>query len=322
MEEAALQRQIAELSARLARLRGAAPPPAPPSPHFLLLLADSALPIGSFAFSSGLESCLAHAAAWPAFFPLSMAALASAALPFVLAAHRRPCALVALDDEADAAAVCAVARRASVAQGRALLGVWERSFAPALRDSGAASCSSSAAASATSSSSTTASATSSSSAAASATSSSSTTASAASSSSAASSASSPEAAASILAHFAALLRDSSSASAADDVPPPVAAHLAPLFGAVCAFAGLDLRQAAYVFMLSHAKALVSAAVRASVFGPYHGHRLLAGHQLRHMIDALVDREWDTPSDEAGQSVPIMDLWVGRHELLYSRIFNS
>jgi len=33
-------------------------------------------------------------------------------------------------------------------------------------------------------------------------------------------------------------------------------------------------------------------------------------------------EWETEPEDAGQVVPVLDLWVGRHELLYSRIFNS
>jgi urease accessory protein len=75
-------------------------------------------------------------------------------------------------------------------------------------------------------------------------------------------------------------------------------------------------------MLSHVKALVSAAVRASVFGPYQAQKVLAGEQVQRMIDVVIDREWNTPVEEAGQTVPVMDLWIGRHEILYSRIFNS
>ncbi|PHH76907.1 hypothetical protein CDD80_1125 [Ophiocordyceps camponoti-rufipedis] len=255
------------------------PPPArsPPTTHFLLLLADSALPIGCFAFSSGLESFLAHGTRptpdLAPFLAQTLSSTASTSLPFFLAAHRHPDALVELDDELDAAVVCAVARRASVAQGRALLAVWERSFAGQMADDdddddGA------------------------------------------------------------LRRFAALLRASSAAATAgcvddDDVGPvQPSAHFAPLFGAVCAVAGLAARQAAYVFLLGHARAVVSAAVRAGVFGPYQAQRVLAAHGLRDYIDALVEREWCTPSECAGQSVPLMDLWIGRHELLYSRIFNS
>ncbi|OAA64440.1 urease accessory protein [Niveomyces insectorum RCEF 264] len=158
------------------------PPPPPPADalavpvppglsssqqHFLLLLSDSALPLGSFAFSSGLESFLAHEKAAAsadgagARRPGPGGRSGSAALPFVLAAHDAAvqllssssaaaaeasssssssssplptftAALAALDDTFDATLVCTVGRRASVAQGRALLSIWERAFAPAL----------------------------------------------------------------------------------------------------------------------------------------------------------------------------------------------
>ena len=86
--------------------------------------------------------------------------------------------------------------------------------------------------------------------------------------------------------------------------------------------GLSLEQTAYVFLLSHVKALVSAAVRASMFGPYQAQKVLGGEPVQRLITAMMEREWHTPFEEAGQSVPVMDLWIGRHEVLYSRIFNS
>lgn len=297
-----LQNEIAELEARLQEARqrlssqsadathspakltlahrnGVPPPPIGPilnsaassAHHYLLLLSDSALPLGSFAFSSGLESYKTHggqASSFQTFLPLSLSAYASTTLPFVLAAHRDPSATAALDDAHDAAVICTVGRRASVAQGRALLGVWEKSFAPAAP------------------------------------------------------ASSREA----MAHLRGLLASSSAAADADvDVLLPAytySAHLAPLFGAICNLLGLTLRQTAYVFMLSHVKALVSAGVRAAMMGPYVAQRVLASREVQDLISAMIDREWETRYEEAGQSVPVMDLWIGRHEMLYSRIFNS
>ncbi|XXH00211.1 hypothetical protein Hte_006553 [Hypoxylon texense] len=310
----ALENEIADLEFRLQQARdrlaksktgaghGSSPSapsttisPAPNSAHhYLLLLSDSALPLGSFAFSSGLESYLAHtrsrsrsslpstsasasaSASFSSFLPLSLSSYASTALPFVLAAHRDPSPgnVAALDDVQDAAVVCTVGRRASVAQGRALLGIWEKSMASAA-DPGAR-----------------------------------------------------------LAPYAELLRKPSSrgggaggeagGGAGGEVGLPAAAHahLAPLFGAVAALCGLGRRQAAYVFLLGHVKALVSAAVRAGLFGPYQAQRILAGADVQALLAEAIAREWDTPVEEAGQRVPVMDLWFGRHELLYSRIFNS
>jgi urease accessory protein len=68
--------------------------------------------------------------------------------------------------------------------------------------------------------------------------------------------------------------------------------------------------------------VISAAVRASVMGPYQAQAVLASAELQDRIRGLVAEGWDTSVQDAGQSVPVMDLWVGRHEKLYSRIFNS
>jgi urease accessory protein len=227
------------------------------------------LPLGSFAFSSGLESYLAHtrpSPSFPAFVSLSLSSYASTTLPFVLAAHRNPEDLLELDDTLDAAIMCTVGRRASVAQGRALLSIWDRSFSSALL------------------------------------------------------AGASKDAVGILKGFTSTLRSPSVIVAGD--LPIASAHLGPLFGAIACILGMTLQQTAYVFMLSHLKALLSAAVRASMFGPYHAQKVLASVEVQDGIREVIEREWGTRVEDAGQSVPIMDLWVGRHEMLYSRIFNS
>lgn len=77
-----------------------------------------------------------------------------------------------------------------------------------------------------------------------------------------------------------------------------------------------------MYMLSHVKALLSAAVRASVFGPYQAQRLLASREVQRGIEGVIRGNWGRRVEDAGQTVPVVDLWIGRHELLYSRIFNS
>ncbi|KAK4159031.1 putative urease accessory protein UreF-like protein [Cladorrhinum sp. PSN259] len=264
--------------ARLQRRRAERELKVPPSSsHFLLLLSDSALPLGSFAFSSGLESYLAHhkhffslspsssSASFSSFLPLSISSYASTTLPFLLAAYRDPSfrSLAELDDVQDASIICTVGRRASIAQGRALLGIWERSFQHEF---------------------------------------------------------SPTASHGSVEHlktFSKLVKKSS----AEEIPA-ASAHLAPLFGAICRIVGLTAQETTYVFLLGHVKALVSAAVRAGMFGPYQAQRTLSSGVVQGFIDSMIAREWDTPVEMAGQNVPVMDLWFGRHEMLYSRIFNS
>ncbi|KAK5939965.1 hypothetical protein PMZ80_007383 [Knufia obscura] len=246
--------------------------PVGPSLHNLLLLSDSALPLGSFAYSSGLESFLAHnkegnkLALFQQFLKLTVQSMAYTNVPYVLAAFRDPLALMELDNDLDASTPCTVQRRASIAQGRALLGVWEKAFAVTARKQF----------------------------------------------------SEGQEAMAALATFAADLR----AAAISTEKLPVNGHLAPLWGVAATSLGLNLEETAYVFLFNHAKAVISAGVRASVMGPYQAQTLLAGEALQKLVKESLERVWFLQPEDAGQSVPSMDLWIGRHELLYSRIFNS
>ena len=251
--------------------------PLGPSIHNLMLLSDSALPLGSFAYSSGLESFLAHhkplragvtqLSLFHKFLRLTIQSVAYNNIPYALAAFRDPLDLMELDNDLDASTPCTVARRASIAQGRALLSVWERGFKETARSQFSEE--------------------------------------------------GLEAATSIDT-FASDLK----VAALSPEPVTVNGHLAPIWGAVSLALGLNLEEAGYLFLLNHAKAVMSAAVRASVMGPYMAQNILASQALQELVRSSLEKVWLTPPEDAGQVVPMMDLWVGRHEMLYSRIFNS
>ena len=236
--------------------------------HALFLLSDSALPLGSFAFSSGLESYLAHRPSRPvpsilSFLSLSLSSVASALLPYLLAAFKKPTALASLDDTLDACTLCHVARRASIAQGCALITLWERAFRPTVD---------------------------------------------------------PEDPAVLtLAQFAKDLKEGPGSGLDREGR---SGHFAPTWGVVSVAMGISITDSAYAFLLNHAKAVLSAAVRASLVGPYQAQSVLAGEWLRQKIAKCLENNWEIHIDDAGQDVPLMDIWIGRHEKLYSRIFNS
>lgn len=376
--------------------------------HALLILSDSALPLGSFAYSNGLESFLAHEKAelirrraerpdvvslasklesifWsgsaatplsqplgqtsmspttttttiptktPApvptatttmlhFLTLSLQSAASTCLPFLLAAHRHPSRLVDVDDQMDATMTCEVGRKASTSQGRALIGVWDRSLGVECEvslagdelgrssidegvvvtgddvdvdDSG-------------------------------------------------DDGDAPptrrrrRAAVDALNEFSRSLKANKSTEHddnADSVEGTIspsspyaclldagAAHLAPLFALVALAHGIDARTTAFIFLFSHLKAVTSAAVRTGLIGPYSAQAVLAragpggvAEQIERCVDEFWGRyrggdgddteeaRWERSCGdmaEAGQQVPVMDLWTGRHGMVYSRLFNS
>lgn len=287
-----IQSEIADLEAKLKSakreltrvqhnlsLSASLPPPDLPSSsqHALLLLSDSALPLGSFAYSSGLESYIAHHKPLPAgvspllsfhkFLRLSIESIAFTSVPYVLSSFRKPGRLGELDNDFDASTPCMIARRASIAQGRALLGIWEK----ALQYSGTRSC--------------------------------------------------PGALTAFdsISSFGRGVKLSTLSS--EDIAG-ANGHFAPLWGAVCSALGLEIQQAAYLLLLNHAKAVLSAAVRANVMGPYQAQIMLAGQDLQVQSRTCLEMVWNIRPEDTGQIVPCMDLWLGRHELLYSRIFNS
>lgn len=302
VDEQTLTDEVAHLKIQLAaahaRLNSVPPPKSasdsnPASPpnglpsHPLLLLSDSALPLGSFAFSSGLESYLAHlpssssspppssssssssstnpkaaSEAFPHFLTLALTALATTALPYLLATYKSPMQIQELDATLDACTLCPVARRASVAQGKALLTLWERALRAGAGDSPAASA---------------------------------------------------------LGDFSVALKRI--APHGDD-DHELGGHFAPIWAAVTGAMGITLQESAYTFLFNHAKAVVSAAVRASVMGPYAAQGMLSSAWLRGEIEEMMARNWEMEVEDAAQGAPMCDLWVGRHELLYSRIFNS
>jgi urease accessory protein len=57
-------------------------------------------------------------------------------------------------------------------------------------------------------------------------------------------------------------------------------------------------------------------------GPYQSQATLASVALQKHINELIVKHLHCRAVDAAVCVPAMDLWMGRHELLYSRIFNS
>jgi urease accessory protein len=78
----------------------------------------------------------------------------------------------------------------------------------------------------------------------------------------------------------------------------------------------------YVFLLNHAKAVMSAAVRLSVVGPYQAQTILAASSTRKLLRDTLDEVRDLDVEDAGQTWALLDVYQGRQEILYSRVFNG
>ncbi|BFZ53892.1 hypothetical protein PYCC9005_000923 [Savitreella phatthalungensis] len=220
--------------------------------HLLLILSDSALPIGSFAYSSGLESCVAHSpqTAIDEFLLHSVDSLCHTTVPLLRAAYATPQESSSLDDLFDANTPCEVARRASAAQGRALLKLLDRCLCPGK--------------------------------------------------------SSDE----LTVYKTAISQKKAFG------------HFGVCYGLVGKLLRVEIDQLVYTFVQSHVKAVLSAAVRLSLLGPYEMTELLASSTTHDLILDCISRTREILPDDICQTHPLLDIYQGRHALLYSRIFNA
>ncbi|HEX4796026.1 MAG TPA: urease accessory UreF family protein [Humisphaera sp.] len=97
-------------------------------------------------------------------------------------------------------------------------------------------------------------------------------------------------------------------------------HFAPLFGASCAALGLSETEAARVVLFTSLRGLISAAVRLGIVGPLEAQAI----QWRLSADAesCVADALKISLDDAAQTAPLLDLFQGMQDRLYSRLFQS
>ena len=101
---------------------------------------------------------------------------------------------------------------------------------------------------------------------------------------------------------------------------PACGHLAPVFGSCLRQLGVSVETTGRSFFFTHLRAVFAAAVRLNIVGPMEAQML----QRRLSCDAeaiLVKCEHLSLADIA-QTDPLLDLWQGAQDRLYSRLFQS
>lgn len=99
-------------------------------------------------------------------------------------------------------------------------------------------------------------------------------------------------------------------------------HFGVVYGLTGLSLGIDLDSLVYTFVQAHAKAVLSAAVRLSLLGPYEMTEVLASPETQRLITTAIDDTRHLHPDEVCQTHSLLDIYQGRHTLLYSRIFNA
>lgn len=96
-------------------------------------------------------------------------------------------------------------------------------------------------------------------------------------------------------------------------------HLAPIFGAVTESLAIARANAVELFAFQNLRGLIAAAVRLGIVGPLEGQRLQ--FELSPRVRKILSGN-DLPVTEVACVSPLLEIWQGSHDRLYSRLFQS
>jgi urease accessory protein len=101
---------------------------------------------------------------------------------------------------------------------------------------------------------------------------------------------------------------------------PPCGHLAPVFGAVMRQLGVSRETAVRLFFFHYLRGLLAAAVRLNIVGPLEAQTLQ--HRLAPQAETILRRCESLTLDDIAQPAPLLELWQGAQDRLYSRLFQS
>lgn len=98
------------------------------------------------------------------------------------------------------------------------------------------------------------------------------------------------------------------------------AHFAPVFGACLRQLEIARETTARMFFFNHLRGVLAAAVRLNITGP------MEAQVLQHKLSARAELVWQKCEaltlEQIAQTAPLLDLWQGAQDRLYSRLFQS
>ena len=120
--------------------------------------------------------------------------------------------------------------------------------------------------------------------------------------------------------FSAITRIFPSVGETPRAPAPPFGHLAPAFGVVTRQLNISRGTACRLFCFNHLRGVLAAAVRLNIVGPMEAQSLQ--FRLAPRSEEVVRRSESLTLQDLAQTAPLMDLWQGTHDRLYSRLFQS
>jgi urease accessory protein len=110
------------------------------------------------------------------------------------------------------------------------------------------------------------------------------------------------------------------ADSTDSRPTAPFGHLAPVFGAVTRSLGVVRDDSLRLFVFTHLRGVLAAAVRLNIVGPMDAQAIQ--FHLSSEAEAVAGNGAELGLDDLAQTAPLLDLWQGAQDRLYSRLFQS
>ena len=98
------------------------------------------------------------------------------------------------------------------------------------------------------------------------------------------------------------------------------AHFAPIFGASLQRLEISRITTGRMFCFNHLRSVLAAAVRLNITGPMEAQILQ--HRLATKVEAVLKTCESLNLDDLAQTAPLLDVWQGAQDRLYSRLFQS
>lgn len=97
-------------------------------------------------------------------------------------------------------------------------------------------------------------------------------------------------------------------------------HFAPVFGACLRELGVSDGTTGRLFFFHHLRGALAAAVRLNIIGPMEAQAIQ--HQLAPEAQRILEKCATLTLDDIAQTSPLLDVWQGAQDRLYSRLFQS
>jgi urease accessory protein len=97
-------------------------------------------------------------------------------------------------------------------------------------------------------------------------------------------------------------------------------HFAPAFGAGMRALGVERETARRMFCFLHLRGVLSAAVRLNIIGPMEAQVVQQAASAK--AEMLLKKCEAQSLDDIAQTAPLLELWQGAQDRLYSRLFQS